>query len=446
MPGTCLSEKKMKINILQKIQQSLFTKIILIFLVSYIFFSVSQMGFHRFMFKNVQLVQMPRNAANFANYIIEDIGSPPDTTIARKMAKTMKLGIRIEGENVNWVSDYGIPDFADIKIPQFENNKNIRAGFQKGLFVEIIKDDHRFLFAMEAPEETIDYVAEIHLIIMLISTTIFLLFIYLILRWQLKPIRVLHTGVQKLGEGDLDFEIPTNRKDELGQFILSFNEMIRRIKERIHARDQLLLDVSHELRSPLTRTKVALEFLEDENVKKNIGEDIGEMETMITEILETERLKSHHGGIQLETIELNQIIQEIISEFSDRKPGLNILNLPESINIKGDADRIRILLRNIIDNALKYSKKDSYPVEISLREKSDELTIEVQDFGQGIPENEIPFVFEPFYRVDKSRSKETGGYGLGMNMSRQIMEAHGGTIDISSKLNVGTTVYIKFKK
>ena len=89
---------------------------------------------------------------------------------------------------------------------------------------------------------------------------------------------------------------------------------------------------------------------------------------------------------------------------------------------------------------------NNHATPISLREKTDELTIEVQDFGQGIPENELPFVFEPFYRIDKSRSKKTGGYGLGMSMSKKIMEAHGGTIDITSKLNVGTTVYLKFKK
>jgi len=288
--------------------------------------------------------------------------------------------------------------------------------------------------------------AELHLFVTLAFTTIFLFLVYLILRWQLKPIRALHSGITELSKGDLDVQIETNRRDELGQLVHAVNDMAGNIKERIHARDQLLLDVSHELRSPLTRTKVALEFLEDETVKKNIAGDIGEMETMITEILETERLKSPHGGIQLQQINLSLIIQDVISEFSDRKPGIKMLNLYDSIDLNADANRIRILLRNIIDNALKYTKPDGYPVEISIREKTDELIIEVQDFGLGIPENEIPYVFEPFYRVDKSRSKETGGYGLGMDMSRQIMKAHGGTIDIASKFEVGTTVYLKFRK
>ena len=139
------------------------------------------MGFHRYMFKNVHLVQMPRNATNLATYIIKDIGYPPDTTIAAQMAKNMELGIRIEGKNLNWTSDFGMRDFDDVRIPQFENNKNIRAGFHRGLFVDIQKEDYRFLFAMEKPEHTFDYIAEIHLSIMLIFTTVFLFFIYSIL-------------------------------------------------------------------------------------------------------------------------------------------------------------------------------------------------------------------------------------------------------------------------
>jgi signal transduction histidine kinase len=81
-----------------------------------------------------------------------------------------------------------------------------------------------------------------------------------------------------------------------------------------------------------------------------------------------------------------------------------------------------------------------------MREKTDEIIIAVQDFGSGVPEQELPYIFEPFYRVDKSRSKKTGGYGLGMSLSKRIMESHEGTIDITSRLNVGTTVFLKFKK
>ena len=238
----------------------------------------------------------------------------------------------------------------------------------------------------------------------------------------------------------------TRRNDELGELVNSFNEMIRRIKKMLHARKQLLLDVSHELRSPLTRVNVALEFLEESSAKQNICEDISEMETMITELLETERLDSKHGGLDLKKVNLKELIDDVCPDFSNQKPGVKMLSFPDSIFLNVDPKGIRMLFNNVIANALKYSPSDGYPVEISLREKQDEIIIAIQDFGEGIPEMELPFVFEPFYRVDKSRSKETGGYGLGMSLSKKIMEAHGGTIELSSRLSVGTTVFLTFKK
>ena len=141
-----------------------------------------------------------------------------------------------------------------------------------------------------------------------------------------------------------------------------------------------------------------------------------------------------------------KLAQEVCAGFRDQKPGIKIISFPADIYLNVDPERIAVLLRNIIENALRYSEEDGYPIEISLRQKNDESIIAIQDFGSGIPEPDLPYIFEPFYRVDKSRSKETGGYGLGMSLSKKIMEAHGGAIEITSKLKVGTTVFLKFKK
>jgi signal transduction histidine kinase len=200
------------------------------------------------------------------------------------------------------------------------------------------------------------------------------------------------------------------------------------------------------LRSPITRIKLALEFIKEKKTRKNLQDDITEVETKITELMETERLNSQHGKLKLKRTNLHQLLRDLCSDFQNQKPGVKILPFPENINLALDPERIRILFRNILDNTLQHSDPQGYPVEISLREKPDEYTIAVQDFGKGIPEKDLPFIFEPFYRVDKSRSKKTGGYGLGMSLSKKIMEAHGGTIEIISRLKVGTTVFLKFKK
>lgn len=141
-----------------------------------------------------------------------------------------------------------------------------------------------------------------------------------------------------------------------------------------------------------------------------------------------------------------KLVQEVCAGFRDMKPGIKIISFPADIYLNVDPERIAVLLRNIFENSLRYSDSDGYPVEISLRQKSDESIIAIQDFGSGIPEQDLPHIFEPFYRVDKSRSKETGGYGLGMSLGKKIMEAHGGTIEITSRVKVGTTIFLKFKK
>jgi signal transduction histidine kinase len=388
-----------------------------------------------------------RNAVSHAQFIINELGIPPDINKAQRLAEGERIQIRFQGPTLKWTSHEDMIDFAGLKLPAYNEDEGIFAGFSDvGLTVDIRKNNGRFLFILHRRGEGFRHAAEVFAINVLIFTTFSIICTFLIMSWQLKPVRVLREGVKQLSEGNIDYRMSTNRIDELGRLVDSFNTMAQRIREMIHARDRLLQDVSHELRSPLTRVKVALEFLEEDNIKKTISDDISEMETMIRELLETDRLKSQHGGLELEKINILHLLREVSTEFQDRKPGIKFVSFPGNISLNVDKKRIKILTRNILDNALRYSDPHGYPVEISLREKANEIIISVQDFGSGIPEQELPYIFEPFYRVDKSRSKKTGGYGLGMSLSKRIMEAHNGTIAITSKLNVGTTVFLKFKK
>jgi signal transduction histidine kinase len=220
--------------------------------------------------------------------------------------------------------------------------------------------------------------------------------------------------------------------------------MTRRIDEMLKSRDQLLRDVSHELRSPLTRIKVGMELMDDSRAKKGIMEDLSEVETMIAELLETDRLNSRFGKLNPEEIDIKELIQEVIMEFKKKSPGIEMGEFPDKSLLSLDRDRVMILFRNILSNALRYSEEDSEPVRINSIRKDENWTITICDSGIGIPEDELPFIFEPFYRVDKSRSRETGGYGLGMSLSKKIMEAHNGKIEISSTPGKGTCVALTF--
>jgi signal transduction histidine kinase len=438
---------KMKIGILKKLRSYLFLKILLVFALALLAIIALILITNRFFFQRKMFATIQRNAVSHAQFIINELGIPPDINKAQRLAQGERIQIRFQGPTLKWASHEDMIDFIGLKLPAYNKAEGIFAGFSDaGLTVDIRKNNGRYLFILHRRGEGFRHAAEVFAINVLIFTTFSIICTFLIMNWQLKPIKVLREGVKQLSEGNIDYQMSTNRIDELGRLVDSFNTMARRIQEIIHARDRLLQDVSHELRSPLTRVKVALEFLENNNIKKTISDDISEMETMVRELLETDRLKSQHGGLELERINILHLLQEVCTESQDQKPGIKLVSFPEDISLNVDKKRIKILFRNILDNALRYSDPQGYPVEISLREKANEIIIAVQDFGSGIPEQELPYIFEPFYRVDKSRSKKTGGYGLGMSLSKRIMEAHHGTIAITSKLNVGTTVFLKFKK
>jgi signal transduction histidine kinase len=264
-----------------------------------------------------------------------------------------------------------------------------------------------------------------------------------VLKRLLRPLRSLGEGVARLGEGQLDVAIERRTQDEFGVLTDAFNRMARRVSDMIRARDQLLLDVSHELRSPLTRLKVALELLPDGEKKARMAVDIAEMEAMIRELLELERLRDGRG-VRIRRQDLMGILREEAARFADRPAGVRLVSAAQQILADVDADKARTVLRNLLENAFKYSLPDSRAVQICVQHSDSTIAVQVIDDGPGIPPGDVHNLFEPFFRVDRSRSKKTGGYGLGLSICKRIMEAHGGSIAATNNLHRGATFTMVF--
>jgi len=223
----------------------------------------------------------------------------------------------------------------------------------------------------------------------------------------------------------------------------AFNKMVGRVKQMIQARDQLLLDVSHELRSPLTRLKVALALLpEDENRAGMVG-DLNEMEAMIAELLELERIREGRG-IRRERHNLVPVLREMAEAYKYGPPGVQLLLTPSEVWLEIDREKIKTVLRNLLENARKFSLPDSRPIEIAIEDAAGAIVVRVRDDGPGIPDSDLPNLFEPFYRVDRSRSRKTGGYGLGLSICKRIMEAHGGSIAVTNNPQRGASFILTF--
>jgi signal transduction histidine kinase len=266
-----------------------------------------------------------------------------------------------------------------------------------------------------------------------------------VIKRLLWPLRALSEGVARLGEGHLDIVVPKRSADEFGMLTDAFNRMVGRVRDMIRARDQLLLDVSHELRSPLTRLKVALELVGNPGMKARMAADVAEMEIMIGELLELERLRDGHG-IKRGRQNVVSMLDEVARNFQERPPGVRVVRTPPEILADVDAERMRMVVRNLLENAIKYSPPDSRAVEVSAAQTGERVVIRVADDGPGIPERDMPNIFEPFFRMDRSRSKSTGGYGLGLSICKRVMEAHGGSIAVERRTDRGTSFVLTFPK
>ncbi|MBN2226409.1 MAG: HAMP domain-containing histidine kinase [candidate division Zixibacteria bacterium] len=434
-------------NLFTRLHRSLFLKILLVFVLAYTVITVVGIMANRSYLRTSHFATIQRNAVNQCAYIIDDLQIPPDTVLAGVLADSFGIQIRIETPDYVWASYSDMPNFDELQLGAYGSNPKTRVDIVKqiGTCVDIFRDYGRFSLVLESEQEQYRARFTMYQIITYSTMFIVILLVFFTIRWLLRPIRTLHEAVRQIGRGNLDYEVCTNRGDELGELVTSFGTMTERIRGMIRTREQLLLDVSHELRSPLTRARVGLEIMEPGPARDGIRDDINEMETMIMEIMETHRLDSRFGALNLQPTNIVDLLREVCAGFADQKPGVKPADLPDEVILDVEPERTVILFKNIIANALKYSDGEGRPVEIAIRRENGEVIVEVRDFGAGIPEKELRYVFEPFYRVDKSRSKQTGGYGLGLSMCRKIMQAHGGDIEISSRVKVGTTVYLKYK-
>ena len=434
---------EMRKNWLNKIFRSVFTKLLIVILFTGVAVNLVVGGFF-WIHRSAALRPLHKNILQYASYIIRDLGTPPSLKRARQVAEQASLQIYFEGPSQSWATADEIYDFQKAHWRSWSKNSEIRVGRYHGHhFVEIDHESGRFVFGLDKNFELDP--ERIRLVAVLLSLlTLILAGAFLSIRWILKPVRWLGDGVREVGQGNLKHRVPVQRSDELRDLAEAFNDMTDRIRGMLHTKEQLLLDVSHELRSPLTRVKVALEFLPAGKARDSIADDVSEMEKMINEILETARRHHLHGDLNLQPTNLADLLEAIMPDFQKQPPGVQVAQLPETLVINIDPGQIKTVFKNIIANGLKFSDADSDPVRISAKSQPRQTIVQITDFGIGIPAEELSFVFEPFYRVDKSRSKDTGGYGLGLSLCKTIMEAHNGKIEITSKPGEGTTISLYF--
>jgi signal transduction histidine kinase len=266
--------------------------------------------------------------------------------------------------------------------------------------------------------------------------------VYVIQLSQLRPLRWLKEGVEKVSEGDLSTRVPVVRMDEIGQVGRAFNQMTGRVEQMLNDHDRLMADVSHELRSPLARMKVALEMMPAGNKRNQIAADIREMEALTSALLERERVKSRAAQPQRDEFDLVALARMVIETIDNPQPGIKLVDSPNELKVLADEALIKILLQNLVDNAVKFSLEDSAAVTVSLESDASSIRITINDDGTGIPDDLADRVLEPFVKLDPSRGHRNG-YGLGLNLCQRIVQAHTGKLEIRQREPRGTSVSVE---
>jgi signal transduction histidine kinase len=397
-------------------------------------------------------------------YFLRDLGSPPDIERAKVIADTNPLDIRIQGPGVDWSSD---PNFPDAGVMHFETSdlfdrvrdnliqSGDRAGeeqvrledvgfarYEDHSFVKIEIDGYRI--TLVSPEIAVSPGPDLATPIIGLISILVLAGCFFAVTWLVRPIQWIKEGAERIGQGDLDYRIPKARTDDLGELTVDINQMADDVQGMLEAKQQMLLAISHELRSPLTRTKVALEFLEDDQQRKNILDDVDEMERLIAALLESERLNTRHSALQRTGIDLVELVRGVAeTEFSAERDRLEFDFQVETAPYEADETRLRLLIKNLIENALCYTPVDGEPVILSVERGPEAISICVTDRGQGMSPEQVERATEPFYRADAARCRDTGGFGLGLYLCRRIAEALGGSLEIISEENRGTRVTLR---
>jgi signal transduction histidine kinase len=248
------------------------------------------------------------------------------------------------------------------------------------------------------------------------------------------PVRRLRTVQDRFGQGDLSARAAIKRKDELGELGVSFNQMADRIQTLLAAERRLLLDISHELRSPLARLGVAVELArsgEDrEHMLDRIQKEADRLNELVGELLQVTRVEGDPSMQKSETVPLDELLADIVYDSlleAKAKDCTLLLKAPSAVTLLGDEELIRRAVENVIRNAIRYAPPGS-AIDIDLRRVGDMAEICVRDYGPGVPEESLSRIFDPFYRVDSDRNRVSGGLGLGLAIARRSVELHKGRL------------------
>jgi signal transduction histidine kinase len=260
---------------------------------------------------------------------------------------------------------------------------------------------------------------------------------YLLALHLTSPLRRLQKAVERFGKGEMGARVESTRRDELGQLARTFDQMADRLQTLLAAERRLLLDISHELRSPLARLSVAVELarssqdLESREAALNrIEKEAERLNAMVGELLQVTRVEADPRSLRREPVRLDDLLGDVVEdcavEAGARGCSVTLKSAPP-LTVSGDAELLRRAVENVVRNAIRHTAPET-TVEVTLEQADSCARIQVRDRGPGVAPEHLPRIFDPFYRVETDRNRSSGGVGLGLAIARRAIELHKGRI------------------
>ena len=424
---------------LRRLFSSVFVKLLLVCLAAWLLITVAVSSLfivHRI------LSGLPHDPLieHYLEYLLPDIAGQPDR--AARLATRLGIGIDYRSADVHWSKGESEPPDRLHFFPAPNNDAISYALRHEFMYLRYRHPTGTYLFTLPRNQQPKGWLqSHLHLLALIIIAVIFT-GAYFLIRRILAPLATLHDATRKIALGDLGHAVPVRGNGELAKLADSFNDMVRRLREMIAAKEQLLRDVSHELRSPLTRIKVLLEMVEPRERAEQIASDIRELEELITGILETARDVHNLDRLKMEEMDLRELVAEVIDRQGIRAKEVELAGPPEPVVVRLDRHLFTRVIDNLLVNALTHGQPAEGPVRVRVGEENGSVLLAITDSGPGIAEQDLPHLMEPFYRADKSRSREKSGFGLGLSLCRTIVEAHGGKLVLTSRPGQGTEALV----
>lgn len=395
--------------------------------------------------------------------------------------RTVRAGlyVRRESNQVFESNTFNQPELEGY-LPAYDlDNNQIRHTFNIGeRFYAYAKFDFRFtdgakgsVFVIRERSPFGEVVRKLLPVLVILLVAVIVAANALLYRWitrsVVKPLELLRGSAERIKEGNLQVSLDLRSKDEIGQLNETFENMRKRLHESVQlrlrdeeSRKELVSNISHDLRTPITNIKGYIEGIRDgvadtpEKMDKYVNiiySKANDLDRLVDELFLYSKLDLKQVSFQFEHADIVGFLDACLDElrYVMKEKGIDLEwdDRPQSgIAVFADLEKLKRAVLNIIGNAQKFTDKADKTIRVSVRAAEDRVVVEIRDNGIGIPREDIPYIFDRFYRAERSRNSSTGGSGLGLAIARQIVEGHGGTIWASSEPGVGTSLFFTLKR